>query len=172
MERNVLSFDPHLCTGCMQCMTACATYHEGRTSLSKARLQIIRHEGHALTAMDEEDELIFTFVGCQQCEEPVCSLVCPVAAIGRDSATGAITIDRDKCVGCRACLMTCYFGAISFNKREKTVFKCDLCGGDPQCVRFCYAGALKFVPVERVPLIKKMKTAKKTMIGSLDRSEP
>lgn len=153
-------------------MTACATHHEGRTSLSKARLQIIRHEGHALTAAGEEDELIFTLAGCQQCEEPVCSLVCPVAAIRRDSTTGAITIDRDTCVGCRACLMTCYFGAISFHQEKKTVFKCELCGGDPQCVRFCCAGALKFAPVEHVPLIKKMETAKKTMTGLLERKEP
>lgn len=172
MEKKVLVFDPYLCTGCMHCMTTCATHNEGRTSLSRARLQIIRHEGHALTRMDEEDELIFALVGCQQCEEPICSIVCPVAAIGRDNTTGAMTIDRTMCVGCRTCLMACYFGAISFNQGEKTVFKCELCGGDPQCVRFCQPGALKFVPVEQASLDKRMKTARKMMKGMLERSEP
>lgn len=169
MERKILVFDPYLCTGCMYCMTACATYHEGRTSLSKARLQIIRHEGHALTKIDEEDELIFTLVHCQQCEDPICSIVCPVAAIGRDTTTGALTIDRTKCVGCRTCLMTCYFGAISFNQREKSVFKCELCGGDPQCVTFCQPGALKFMPIEQASLPRKMETAARMMAGLLEK---
>jgi Fe-S-cluster-containing dehydrogenase component len=138
MERKALVFDPYLCTGCMYCMTACATHHEGKASLSKARLQIIRHEGHALTRIDEEDELIFTFISCQHCEDPICSIVCPVTAISRDATTGAMTIDRDRCVGCRMCLMPCYFGAISVNQERKNVFKCQLCGGDPQCVKFCH----------------------------------
>jgi Fe-S-cluster-containing dehydrogenase component len=155
----------------MYCMTACSTFKEGASSLSRARLQIIRHEGHALTRIDEEDELIFALVGCQQCEEPICSLVCPVAAITRDNTTGAMIIDRTKCVGCRICLMTCYFGAISYNQREKNVFKCDLCGGDPQCVRFCQAGALKFIPVEQASLRKKMKTATGIMAGLLGKKE-
>ena len=44
--------------------------------------------GTRLTKIDEEDELIFTFVHCQQCEDPICSIVCPVAAIGRDNDNG------------------------------------------------------------------------------------
>ena len=171
MERKVLVFDPHLCTGCMYCMTVCSTYHEGSTSLSKARLQIIRHEGHALTKIDEEDELIFALVGCQQCEDPICSIVCPVAAIGRDNATGSVNIDRAKCVGCRMCLMTCYFGAVSFNQKEKTVFKCDLCGGDPQCVKFCQPKALRFMPVEQASLPQRMKTATKIMACLMEKKD-
>jgi len=171
MQRKMLMFDPRLCTGCMHCMTSCATYHEGSTSLSKARLQIIRHEGHALTKIDEEDELIFVFVGCQQCEDPLCSLVCPVSAHTRDSETGAVIIDRTRCVGCRMCLMTCHFGAISFNQRERTVFKCDLCGGDPVCVKFCQSKALKFVPVEQAPLSKRMYAATKIMVNLLDKQK-
>lgn len=165
MDRRILVFDPQLCTGCMHCMTSCATYHEGSTSLSRARLQIMRHEGHALTKMDEEDELVFLFVGCQHCEDPVCSIVCPVAAIGRNKETGAVNIDQTRCIGCRICLMTCYFGAISWNPRDRKVYKCDLCEGDPQCVRFCQAGALKFVPIEQAHLHLKTKAAAKIMLG-------
>ncbi len=169
MERKILVFDPYLCTRCMHCMTSCATYNEERTSLSKSRLQIIRHEGHALTKIDEEDELIFTLVACQQCEDPICSMVCPVAAIGRDNKTGAMTIDRTRCVGCRMCLLTCYFGAITFNQKEKNVFKCELCGGDPQCVRFCQPGALRYLPIEQASFPKKMETATKIRLGLLEK---
>jgi Fe-S-cluster-containing dehydrogenase component len=55
MEEKVLVFDPFICTGCMRCMTTCSTYNNGATSLAKARLQVARHEGHAITDIDEED---------------------------------------------------------------------------------------------------------------------
>jgi len=170
--KKVLSHDPNLCTGCMYCMVACSTYNEGSASLSKARLQIIRHEGHALTRIDQEDELLFALVGCPQCEDPICSTVCPVAAIRKDDTTGAMVIDRDKCVGCKMCLMTCYFGAISFNEKVGTAFKCELCGGDPQCVRFCQPGALTYIPAGQVSLRTRMQTARKIMRGLVDTKEP
>ena len=169
MERKVLVFDPYLCTGCMYCMTACSTFNEGSTSLSKARLQIIRHEGHAITRIEEEDELIFLLVACQQCEDAICSGVCPTSALKRDVSTGAMVIHRNKCVGCRMCLMNCPFGAISFNLRKKQVFKCELCSGDPQCVKFCQSQALKFIPVEEAPLGKRVWTATKALKGLLEK---
>jgi Fe-S-cluster-containing dehydrogenase component len=150
-------------------MTACSTFNEGRTSLSKARLQIIRHEGHAITRIEEEDELIFLLVACQQCEDAICSGVCPTSALKRDVSTGAMIIHRNKCVGCRMCLMNCPFGAISFNLRKKQVFKCELCGGDPQCVKFCQPQALKFIPVEEAPLGKRVWTATKALKGLLEK---
>ena len=152
-------FDPDLCTGCMHCMTACATHHEGSTSLSKARLKIIRHEGQTPMKGGGQDDVVFRLLSCQQCEEPICSTVCPLTNVRRDAATGALTIDRTKCVGCRMCLMTCYFGAISFDQKKKQSFKCELCGGDPECVKFCRPGALKFVPIEQAALRKKKKAA-------------
>ncbi len=144
MPRKALTFDPHLCTGCMYCMTVCSTYNEGRTSLSKARLRIIRHEGHALTGIDEEDELIFSLAGCKQCEEPSCAKSCPSSALERNESTGAIVIRQDRCTGCRACIDSCPFDGISFNEDKNQIFKCDLCDGDPQCVKFCESGALTF----------------------------
>jgi carbon-monoxide dehydrogenase iron sulfur subunit len=145
----------------MYCMTACSTHHEGRTSFSSARLQIIRHEGHAITRMEEEDELIFSLNICQQCDEPICASVCPTGSIRRDPLTAAMIIDPKRCVGCRTCLMACYFGAISYSEKKKQVFKCDLCGGDPRCVRFCQPKALTFVPVEQAPMGKRMKACQK-----------
>jgi anaerobic carbon-monoxide dehydrogenase iron sulfur subunit len=165
MEKKILAYDPHLCTGCMYCMTACSTHNEGSTSLSKGRLKIIRHEGHALTRTDEQDELIFTFVGCQQCEDPACSVVCPTGALRRDASTGAMVIHREECDGCRMCLVECPFGAISFNQKNKQVFKCELCNGDPLCVKFCQPQALRFVSARDAPLPKRSETAKKSMEG-------
>ena len=163
VERKVLVHDPNACTGCMYCMLACSTYNEGATSLSKARLQIIRHEGHALTKTTEEDELVFTFIGCQQCEEPACAVVCPSEALKRDLVTGAMVHHIEKCLGCRLCLSQCPFGAISFNQAKQRIFKCELCKGDPVCVKFCPVEALKLLPATEVPLAKRAGMAKKIM---------
>jgi anaerobic carbon-monoxide dehydrogenase iron sulfur subunit len=171
MEKKILSHDPNLCTGCMYCMIACSTYKEGATSLSRARLQIIRHEGHALTRITEEDELIFTFTGCQQCEDPACAAVCPTNALKRDLSTGAMLHLQNKCIGCRMCLSSCPFGALSFHKDRKQIFKCDLCNGDPTCVKFCPVEALKFVPAQQVPLAKRAETAKKIREAAVEKGK-
>ncbi len=165
MDRKLLTFDPHLCTGCMYCMTACSTYNEGSTSLSRARLHIIRHEGHAVTKIGEEDELVFALIGCQQCEEPLCAILCPHSALKQDPSTGAIVILKDRCVGCHTCLTNCPFGAISFNEQKQQVFKCELCKGDPQCVKFCQPGALRFEPAKDVAPARRGKAAAKIIEG-------
>ena len=82
-EEKILVFDPVLCTGCMRCMTTCSTYNTGATSLSKSRIHIVRHEGHAITRMDEEDDLIFEALTCRQCDKPYCMYFCPTRAISQ-----------------------------------------------------------------------------------------
>lgn len=146
MEEKVIVFDPLLCTGCMRCMTTCSTYNNGATSLSKARIHIVRHEGHAITRIDEEDELIFEALSCRQCDKPFCQYFCPTRAIERNEDTRAMIINYDRCIGCHMCMTGCPFGAIRYDSSSRKVIKCELCGGDPQCVKFCPTGALQFLP--------------------------
>ena len=161
MEEKVIVFDPVLCTGCMRCMTTCSTYNFGATSLSKACIHIVRHEGHAVTRIDEEDELIFEALTCQQCDKPYCVAFCPTGAIALNAETNAFEIDNDKCIGCRMCIAGCPFGAIRYNTVEKQPFKCELCEGDPQCVKFCPTDALQFLPKSLANLPKFNQLAKK-----------
>lgn len=158
-----LVFDPTLCTGCMRCMTTCSTYNFGATSLSKSRIQIVRHEGHAITRIDEPDELIFFPMTCRQCETPYCQKVCPVNAIQRKQDTGAMRVDYDKCIGCRMCMVGCPFGAVRYDSVRKLIFKCELCEGEPQCVKFCPTEALQFVPMEVANLPKMNARANRLM---------
>ena len=160
-EEKVIFFDPHYCSGCMRCATTCSTYNIGATSLTKSRIHIARHEGHAITTINEEDELIFDMFTCQQCDEPYCLHLCPTLAIAKDSETGAITINLDKCMGCRMCMVGCPFGAILYDSDKKQVLKCELCGGDPQCVKFCPTGALQFLPKKLAHLPKIGRLARK-----------
>ena len=50
---------------------------------------------------------------------------------------------------------------MSFNIKEKQVFKCDLCDGDPQCVRFCEEKAVDFIDADEVSIIKKRNAAER-----------
>jgi carbon-monoxide dehydrogenase iron sulfur subunit len=158
MEEKVIVFDPLLCTGCMRCMTTCSTYNDGATSLSKARIHVVRHEGHAITGIDEEDELIFEVLTCLQCDKPFCMYFCPTRAIERNADTGAMTINYDRCIGCRMCMIGCPFGAIRYDSDKKQVIKCEFCDGDPQCVKFCPTDALQFLPksVANIPKIDRL----------------
>ena len=146
MEQKTIVYDPALCTGCMRCMTTCSTYNNGSTSLTRARIHIMRHEGHAITRINEQDDLIFQALTCQQCDKPYCLYLCPAHAIERNAETGATVINYDKCIGCRMCVVACPFGAMRYDSSRKKVFKCQLCDGDPQCVKFCPNEALKFLP--------------------------
>ena len=153
-KEKVLVFDHNTCTGCMRCMTTCSTYNNGSTSFTKARLQIVRHEGHAITRMDEPDELIFQPMICQQCDKPRCQEFCPAHAIDRNPETKAMVINYNRCIGCRLCMAVCPFGAMRYDTSRRRVFKCELCEGDPQCVKLCPQEALQFVPKDVANTVK------------------
>jgi len=144
-KEKTLVHDATICTGCMRCMTTCSTYNFGSTSFTKSRIQIVRHEGHALTRMDEVDELIFQPMICQQCDKPRCQEFCPAHAIDRNPKTNAMVINYDRCIGCRMCMAVCPFGAMRYDTKRHKVFKCELCEGDPQCVKLCPQEALQFL---------------------------
>jgi Fe-S-cluster-containing hydrogenase component 2 len=92
----------------------------------------------------EGENLLSRPVVCTQCENAFCMHSCPVEAISRQADTGAVIVDKDKCISCGDCVEACPDGMIKLDAQEKAD-KCDLCGGDPLCVRYCTPGALKLV---------------------------
>ena len=137
------------CTGCRLCELVCSVMHEGVSNPSRARIKVIKWEAEGL----------YIPMSCQQCEDAPCTNVCPVKAISRDDDLARVMVDYDMCIGCRACVSACPFGAMSFNVIDKRVFKCDLCEGDPQCVRFCEEKAVDYVDAGQVSTLKKRQAA-------------
>jgi anaerobic dimethyl sulfoxide reductase subunit B (iron-sulfur subunit) len=75
---------------------------------------------------------------------------CPVQAINKRGEDGIVIVDRAKCIGCKACLKACAFGAPQFGADGK-MQKCDMCVNQadlnsefPPCIETCPTKALQF----------------------------
>jgi Fe-S-cluster-containing dehydrogenase component len=135
---KVLMIDYHKCVGCKNCEMICSLVHEGICAPSLSRIRVAKDERAGWNVP----------VTCAMCEKPLCVLVCPVGAASRNQATGLVTIDEQKCIGCRQCVQACPFSHVNFNPARGAAFKCDRCSGDPQCVKYCWTGALTYEPME------------------------
>lgn len=88
-------------------------------------------------------------LSCNHCENPVCAEACPTQAMHKDE-NGIVSVDPDRCVGCRYCEWNCPYGAPQFDPERKKMTKCDFCrdyleqGLPPSCVAACPCRALDY----------------------------
>lgn len=136
---ETIAFHADQCTGCGDCMSACAQVKTGGFEHASSRIQI-------LPANDER----FGLAICRQCGDPGCVSACPAAALEKNAVTGVIDWHPENCVDCLLCTVGCTYAGIAFDERAGHVVKCDLCGGDPACVKVCGKGALAFVSSARI----------------------
>ena len=86
--------------------------------------------------------MYFLTVQCQHCANPECVKVCPTGA-SHIAADGTVQIDKEKCIGCQFCAMSCPYGVRYLNEEQRVVEKCTLCeqriaqGELPACVAQC-----------------------------------
>lgn len=127
---------PSLCTGCRTCELACAFTHTENQKPGRSRIYPISY------APDK-----FVPVTCLQCDDAACVTSCLFDALTRNEETGAIDLDRARCVDCVACVAACPFGCALIDEVQKQTIKCDLCGGAPACAQFCPTRALTYEKV-------------------------
>lgn len=121
-------------------MLACSFAHERLYDLSKSRIHVVRNAEHA-----ESTPRV-----CVQCEAAPCVPACPVSALSRVPATGAIQLNSEACIGCKRCVDACPYGGIGFHEEDQLPLLCDLCGGEPACVEFCqFTQAIRFESSEK-----------------------
>lgn len=156
---DVLLIDEDKCIRCDQCMTACASTHDGQTRLYRTVGNIF---GNLLVPSS-----------CRHCENPKCLTDCPPGDAILRHKDGQVYIDPVRCIGCGNCKQNCPYGNIFMvppakvepagpfdwllgiigsakgsppldESGEKKAIKCDLCRGldhGPACVRICPTGA-------------------------------
>ena len=151
------SFDQTACTGCKACTIACKDKHELPVGVTWRR--VAEYTGG--TWQQDGDTFVpnvfsyFTSISCNHCEDPICVKVCPTTAmhVGED---GIVSIDDDKCVGCRYCEWACPYSAPQFDPSSGHMTKCDMCadyraeGEDPACVAACPSRALGWGPIDEL----------------------
>jgi Fe-S-cluster-containing dehydrogenase component len=94
------------------------------------------------------EEAYFVPTVCLQCERPYCALICRVGALNKNPETGVVERDKNRCIGCKLCLIACPFGNLTFVNGVSA--KCDLCNGNPTCVKVCNWGALSFEEADEI----------------------
>jgi len=121
-----------ICSGCRLCELYCSLQHTGAFNPLRSRIRLVE----MATGIDIP-------VTCQQCQNPACQAACQFDALVFDRQLNIVTVNEEKCTGCRECVGACPFGIITMDPVEGKAIKCDLCKGqEPVCVAICPSNVL------------------------------
>lgn len=121
------------CLGCHLCEYYCAYANSGEKDMFKA---LNDKKINPRIQVEEGDGICFA-VSCRHCEEPLCVKGCITGALSIKD--GVICIDKNRCVSCYTCILSCPYGCI-MPSDEGVVQKCELClknDCEPACVGGC-----------------------------------
>ncbi len=104
MPRYGMVIDLKRCYGCYACMMACKVKNHTPPGVFWARV-LKGEEGKFPNTVRQALPIL-----CNQCEDPSCVDVCPTGATYQDE-NRIVVVDKDKCMGCKSCLMGCPYGA-------------------------------------------------------------
>jgi Fe-S-cluster-containing dehydrogenase component len=104
MPRYGMVIDLKRCYGCYACSMACKTANHTPPGVFWARILMGEVGTYPNTVRQALPVL------CMQCDEPSCMEVCPTGATQK-TEEGIVIVDKDKCMGCKYCIMACPYGA-------------------------------------------------------------
>lgn len=155
-RRGVL-VDTTKCIGCRACEAACAEANTlpGPAMLDDAAVfaKPRKTDTKSFTVVNQRASAPARFVKqqCMHCVEPACASACLARALDK-TPTGPVVYHKDRCLGCRYCMVACPFDVpkYEYEKALPYVTKCSFCaerqakGDAPACTSVCPSGALTF----------------------------
>jgi len=133
--------DQTRCIGCHACTVACK--EENRVPLGAFRTWVKYVERGEFP----NTRRYFAVLRCNHCDNAPCVTICPTRALYR-RADGIVDFDRDRCIGCKACMQACPYDALYIDPDSHTAAKCHFCahrverGLEPACVIVCPVRAI------------------------------
>jgi Fe-S-cluster-containing dehydrogenase component len=150
--------DQDACIGCHACTVACKAENDVPVGGFRTNVKYVE------IGQFPKVKRNFLVQRCNQCTDAPCVTICPVNAL-KKRPDGIVDVDRDACIGCRACMQACPYDALYLNEDLGAVEKCHFCahriekGLEPACVTVCPVGAIipgDFEdPESRVSLIRR-----------------
>lgn len=128
--------DHRRCIGCHACTVACKSENEVPVGNFRTWVKYVE------SGKFPEVKRSFGVLRCNHCTNAPCVTICPVTALDKRK-DGIVDIDKDACIGCRACMQACPYDAIHLNEDSGNVEKCHYCahrievGLEPACVVVC-----------------------------------
>jgi Fe-S-cluster-containing dehydrogenase component len=128
--------DHRRCIGCHACTVACKQENDVPVGSFRTWVKYVEK------GRFPEVRRHFAVLRCNHCTNAPCVTICPVNALEKRK-DGIVDLDRDVCIGCRACMQACPYDAIYLNDENGCVEKCHYCahrvekGLEPACVIVC-----------------------------------
>jgi menaquinone reductase, iron-sulfur cluster-binding subunit len=192
--RYGMVIDVDRCTGCGNCMLACAVENNlapaqpaatEKTGITWMRVFKVDNEKPF-----PEQKSVYVPMNCQQCDHHTpCESVCPQKAVEYDTETGIVAQIPVRCLGCRYCMTACPYHARYFNwwdpewpkgmettlnpdvstRMRGVVEKCNFCHGRLQAARAKAAaeGRREIADSEYVPACAEACPTKAITFGNL-----
>lgn len=153
-------FDAERCVQCHACETACKSKNNIEPGVNwRSVIGIWKGRFPDVTSRTYS-------IACNHCADPPCRNVCPANVIKKRREDGIVTVNRDKCIGCRSCLTACPFGAPQFGA-DGFIQKCNMCvsrideGKEPACAATCPVTALTFGTLDSLTANAREKSARR-----------
>jgi Fe-S-cluster-containing dehydrogenase component len=143
MARYGMVVDTRRCVGCMDCVVACKTENQVPEGYNRVWIAYETRGAFPTLQMEIRSER------CNHCDDAPCVAACPTGASHVASPGRIVLVDREACIGCKACVAACPYDA-RFVHPDGYADKCTFCvhrvreGRDPACVAVCPARALHF----------------------------
>jgi formate dehydrogenase iron-sulfur subunit len=165
--------DTTRCVGCRGCEAACgeantlpAPAMAGQDAVFATRRTTgvnIYTVVNRSTAKSKQGDERFVKKQCMHCLDPACASACLAKALEK-TAAGPVVYHKERCLGCRYCMVACQFDVpkFEFDSAAPYVSKCSFCaerqerGQQPACASVCPSGALQFG--HRAELIEEART--------------